>query len=299
MNHTRGIAALALLIAGWPGLAVAQYVEAGFSGVAFSDGGTVTGSFVYDTSTDNVVNWEFEIAGGMTDNFPPLAWNIRNSSVRIFDAGDLQPRITFTQVAEASNPRQLRITPSLPLSSLGDIPLQLDTGGGGSGGVECFNCNPFRRITNGSLVVQTRTLDFPINAGLNGGWFNPPTAGQGFFVDVLEPINSTFIGWFTYDTSSATIADTPVLGDAAHRWVTMMGPNFGSEVEADITLTEGGVFNRRENVANSNAGTARVTFFNCREGVVQFTLNGISSGSIPIARLADGNLDICQILAAP
>ena len=35
------------------------------------------------------------------------------------------------------------------------------------------------------------------------GAMNPPTSGQGFFMDVFDSINQMFVGWYTYNTHKA------------------------------------------------------------------------------------------------
>jgi hypothetical protein len=48
--------------------------------------------------------------------------------------------------------RALRFTPISDLTDAGGhVALNLNTEGNGSGGVECFNCSPFRLINGGSL----------------------------------------------------------------------------------------------------------------------------------------------------
>lgn len=48
------------------------------SDAVFSDGGTVTGSFVYDADTDKVSSWSISVAGGDTVSFPPKTYSSSN-----------------------------------------------------------------------------------------------------------------------------------------------------------------------------------------------------------------------------
>ena len=53
-----------------------------------------------------------------------------------------------------------------------------------------------------------------INAGLNDAWFNPKTAGQGFFFTVFPESKQMFLSWFTYDTERPPEDVTAILGEA-------------------------------------------------------------------------------------
>lgn len=296
------VAAIALLAL--PLTVSAQFLEAELENVSFADGGRADGSFVYDPETGHVISWTISVSGGDTGAFPITLYSPFQGTSRRTDTGDLQRRITFTNYVSGSD-RQLRLTPSSPLENLGEIDLQLDTGGGGAGGIECFNCTPSRQITAGSLFVSEFTPDFELNAGLNGGWFNPPTSGQGIFVDVLPSDNILFVGWFTYDTADALITDDAIFGSPDQRWVTLQGEYIDSTVDADVTITQGGAFDFQSSPdsefqpSNSPAGTAKVTFFNCGEGVLQYDLDGVGTGAIPLLRLSSDNIELCDLLTSP
>ena len=119
------------------------------NGVTFADGGTVSGSFDYDADTNTISDWSLDIAGGDTGTFPVITLDTGNSTVFIGNTGDPQDRITFSLNGDT---RQLRMTPVDALTNMGGTTdLDLATGGGGSGGVECFNCSTFRLINGGSL----------------------------------------------------------------------------------------------------------------------------------------------------
>ncbi len=124
-------------------------------GVAFDDGTAATGAFVYDDVANAVVAWNIEVRGN--DTLLPFAY-MPGDSVAGFDFAPPTPMLVFSSV-EAGNPypggvseRQLRITPTIPLGGAAtQIPLDLATWGGGSGGIECLNCSAPRRIVAGSL----------------------------------------------------------------------------------------------------------------------------------------------------
>lgn len=56
-----------------------------------------------------------------------------------------------------------------------------------------------------------------INAGLNDAWFNPDTAGQGFFITVFPQTGKLFLAWFIYDTERPAAGTPTLFGDPGHR----------------------------------------------------------------------------------
>ena len=161
-------------------------------------------------------------------------------------------------------------------------------------------------------------VPFQINPGLNGSWANFDTLGQGFFIDVLPDIPLIFFAWFTWETAQAAPAQfenilqqqlakpgstlKAIVGDDNHRWMTAQGPYSGNTTQLDVTLTTGGLFDNPQPVTNSSAGTQgtiTLTFHDCRSGTVDynFTAAGVS-GSVPIQRLAEDNVELCQTINA-
>lgn len=138
---------------------------------------------------------------------------------------------------------------------------------------------------------------FGISPGLNGAWFNPATAGQGFFLEVFADINLVFMSWFTYDTTQPVEGATAQVGDPGHRWLTAQGSFDGTTANLNVTLTTGGLFDDPTPVINTPEGTITLTFQDCSSGTVDynFTAAGVS-GSVPIARLANDNVLFCESL---
>lgn len=150
---------------------------------------------------------------------------------------------------------------------------------------------------------ETRTETFQINAGLNGSWFNPETPGQGFFVEVLPDINLLFLGWFTFDTMQSTSGDMAVVGDINHRWLTAQGEFVDNAATLDVTLTTGGLFDDAAAPATNSPpgsyGTMTIRFDDCTNGEVVYDLTSSGlSGTIPIRRIANDNVPLCEQLAA-
>ncbi len=75
-----------------------------------------------------------------------------------------------------------------------------------------------------------------LNAGYNDAWFNPITAGQGFFINVFPELGQMFMAWFTYDTVRPDGSVTANFGEPAHRWATAFGPFSGNQTMASSTL---------------------------------------------------------------
>lgn len=142
---------------------------------------------------------------------------------------------------------------------------------------------------------------FEINAGLNDAWFNAHTNGQGFLVSVFPEIKQMFLAWFTYDTERPPDDVQAVLGEPGHRWLTAQGPYTGETASLTIYVTEGGVFDSADPPAQNDGigdGTITIEFADCTEGLVtyQLTTPGVS-GEIPIRRITDDNVALCEALA--
>lgn len=116
-----------------------------FNGATFNDGGTATGSFVYDADTDTLSNWSVSVAGGNTGSFPAFTYDTTNATGSISGQG-----ATLTGVLlEAAGNRQLRTASVSPLTNAGGT-VAIDTSNLYQG--ECFNCSPYRPYTAGTLV---------------------------------------------------------------------------------------------------------------------------------------------------
>ena len=137
---------------------------------------------------------------------------------------------------------------------------------------------------------------FQINAGVNDSWFNPATAGQGFFITVFPDIEKMFLAWFTYDVERPPPNVTAILGEPGHRWLTAFGDYSGDTAVLDIEITEGGVFNSATPAVTQHAdGTITVTFTNCNSGSIEYEIDSLSlTGTVPIQRIALDNVPICE-----
>lgn len=158
-------------------------------------------------------------------------------------------------------------------------------------------------VTPVAIVIRNDTgqQDFKINAGLNDAWFNPATDGQGFFITVFPDLNFVSLAWFTYDTELPADDETAMLGDPGHRWLTAGGFIEGNRVDMDITVTSGGLFDSDTPVERTDPpgsdGTITLTFESCSAGVIDYDITSIDQqGSVPIQRVANDNIALCEVL---
>ncbi len=151
------------------------------------------------------------------------------------------------------------------------------------------------RLSDG---MATSEPPFSVNAGLNDAWFNPETAGQGFFINVFPDRELLFLSWFTFD-AERPVGASAVLGEPGHRWFTAIGPVDARGASLDVTVTEGGLFDTASPVPeNRPAGTLRLDFTSCNEGMITYRLDALGApGQVPIQRVVPDNVMLCEALA--
>ncbi len=144
--------------------------------------------------------------------------------------------------------------------------------------------------------------DFQINPGLNDAWYNPATAGQGFFINVFPDAGSMFVAWFTYDVERPAPDVTATLGEPGHRWITAQGAFTGDRANLSATLTSGGIFDSASPapVNEINYGTIEIVFTGCDAAEVRYDFPGQSlTGTVEIQRVVKDNVALCEALAEP
>jgi len=162
---------------------------------------------------------------------------------------------------------------------------------------------------NGDVSGHVRVYDlsmfneFEINPGLNDAWYDEDTDGQGFFITVFPDLGYVSLAWFTYDTELPPEDAVANLGDAGHRWLTAIGPIDGNQVMMNITMTSGGLFDTPTEIDKTDPpgsdGTLILTFDSCNSGTVEYDITSINrQGIVPIKRVADDNIVICEALNA-
>lgn len=141
---------------------------------------------------------------------------------------------------------------------------------------------------------------FPINAGLSGAWYEPETAGQGVFFEVLPETKQIFLGWYTYDTERPSASAPSNLGEPGHRWITALGPYEGGIATLNVYQTKGGVFDAEFPAPITDMegdGTIRLEFESCISAVMHYDITSIGrSGSVPLQRIAHDNVPLCEAL---
>jgi len=144
---------------------------------------------------------------------------------------------------------------------------------------------------------------FNINPGLNDAWWNPQTNGQGFFISVFPDMGYVTLAWFTYDTELPPLNATANLGDSGHRWLTALGTIAGNQSVMNIELTSAGIFDTPTEIIRTDPpgsdGTIILTFDGCNSGTVEYDIPSINrQGFVPIQRVANDNIVICEALKA-
>jgi len=120
-------------------------------GATFVDGGTASGSFVYDADAPGgqiLSTFSISVAGGDTVTFPPITYDPSNSFGSVADggAGDFGAIFGLSGPGET---RGIRIPAVSVLTDAGGT-LAINTAGLGAG--ECYNCGPQRSFAGGNLV---------------------------------------------------------------------------------------------------------------------------------------------------
>lgn len=118
----------------------------------FSDGGTATGSLVFDTNTDTIVSYDISTSGGDTSTYPAFVFqngapdntgvyvDTPNNSLE-FDTDIALPSATEADL-------QLRL-PTYPLPATGGT-VAFDLSNGYQG--ECYDCDPWRPFVSGDVT---------------------------------------------------------------------------------------------------------------------------------------------------
>jgi hypothetical protein len=139
---------------------------------------------------------------------------------------------------------------------------------------------------------------FRISSAMSGGWFYPPTSGQGFLMDVFDSSNQLFLAWFTYDLQRPDDSVTAMIGDPGHRWMTALGPFDGNTAELKIYWNSGMIFDSANPpTEQTQDGEMTVEFSDCATGIVTYDLGSSgASGEVPIQRLANDAVPMCESL---
>lgn len=139
----------------------------------------------------------------------------------------------------------------------------------------------------GEVVVLAGTVDpLPrevIDEGLDGAWYEPATAGQGWLFDVRAADRFLLGAWFTYG-SGATATPSKV-GHSSQRWLTLQGNYDGSQAQLPIYSSSGGQFDQAGGVSTVQVGRATLERVDCGHLRIDYALDEGLSGSLLLERL--------------
>jgi len=162
------------------------------------------------------------------------------------------------------------------------------------------DCSAIQELVfNVDNFLVTARSPFRINSGLNDAWFDPATAGQGFFTVVFPEIELVFVSWFTFETARPPDDVTYFLGEPGHRWLTAQGGYANAVARLDMVLTEGGVFDKGEPAPSPGEviGTMRIEWCDCEKGWLTYNMPELELiGNIKIQRITPDNLALCEAL---
>lgn len=199
------------------------------SGVTFTDGGTASGSFVYDA--DNpvpyaVLNWSISVAGGDTATFPVLTYDQSNSSGFYANSNPTSNGASFSLNGST---RQIRLPGTSALTDAGGI-IPVNTLGAGA--AECFNCGPYRKYTAGNLIgtvppaiTSAASTSFSFNTA---GTFTITATGVPVPAIAVTGTLPTGVTYVDNGNGTGTLAGTPTSGGSYPLSVTASnttGPN--------------------------------------------------------------------------
>jgi hypothetical protein len=128
---------------------------------------------------------------------------------------------------------------------------------------------------------------------IEGAWYASYTSGQGFIARYYEESDILFMPWFTYSLEGGEEVEE-------QRWYTLFGTvgDDMTEIELPILQTIGGNFDALPTVNAVQVGTARLSFYSCSEGVLEYDFdeshNGGVDGRITMTRLINSGTDCTQ-----
>ncbi len=124
----------------------------------FEDGGTLSGSFVFDASTKTATNWHISTAGGDTATFPDITY-LPALGLFYYNAF-LYPEVQYA-FSDLSTQRVLVLSSVAPLTDAGGTVSLYGFIDPGNFSGECFNCTPGRFLSSGSLTSITPSSAVP------------------------------------------------------------------------------------------------------------------------------------------
>lgn len=151
---------------------------------------------------------------------------------------------------------------------------------------------PLTRLTanqycDSGVMPQLSLTTNGINPTLDGAWYQPSTAGQGFQF-VFSPLDNrfAFLSWYTYDLNGQNS------GTSGQRWYTIQGNYSANSREfrnLPIYETAGGQFGVSPPAPTTTPiGQADLIFHSCNSASLTYRIPGRASRTIPLTRLLGG-----------
>jgi hypothetical protein len=126
-----------------------------------------------------------------------------------------------------------------------------------------------------------------ISPALDGAWYDPNNAGQGFqFVFLPQNNNIAYLAWYTFDVNGQNA------GANGQRWYTVQGnytPGSATIISQPIYQITGGNFDAGPPAsAMTQIGTATLSFSSCSTATLTYNIPGRPSRTISLHRLTGG-----------
>ena len=150
---TRAWLLIALAVSGaWAAGAGAAPVTWQLQDVAFADGATAIGSFDYDAALQSASDWNIFVSGGDTATFPDVDYNATTPDHHSEVGAVFDLQIFYFEIGTGASERILALASTADLGGAsGTVALEV---GSFNHSYECFNCDPYRFVTSGTLVPE-------------------------------------------------------------------------------------------------------------------------------------------------
>lgn len=155
---------------------------------------------------------------------------------------------------------------------------------------------------NNLIKLFTTESSLIVNGAFNDAWFDPNTAGQGYFFTIYPDLGRVFVANFTYDSERPPANIMAMLGEPGHRWLTADGLLNGTSASLSVTLTSGGTFDSATPAVSNvtDYGSYEVEFLGCDEISLTYDLPAIPrTGTVTLQRVSKDNVALCEMLASP
>ena len=149
---------------------------------------------------------------------------------------------------------------------------------------------PLTRITPNVTCSTSGARPTNADFALSGNWYDPNTAGQGFFFEVNPNSPVCFFAWYTYAPGGLAIG-----GAASQRWFTAQTAYTAGARSFSLPLfqTTGGIFDTPTvplpSTQSANVGTATMVFASCTNATLTYNFsagaNAGLSGTIALTRV--------------